>query len=551
MADSTSIPIIVQGNSFSLAIPLQMYVVDDDEMVLDDYTPDPTDKISVQLKGSRRNYTYTPTSVDDNIVYIDLSGNELADNYAVVVSIVKNDGKRLRSFRTDQFFIVESSDDLTPDDIIEGLEENVIYLNTQCFVAGADGRGITSITKTATAGLVDTYTILYTDNTTSTFTVTNGAAGEAGSSIATIEKTGTVGLVDTYTITLTNGDTSTFEVTNGMDGVDLGLANIVDDLITGGSTNVLSAEQGLIIKSVIEQIFNALGEYAFPDGKPTLDWTLSNVGVTLTLSNVTSSNTAATTARGEAYTTTLTGAQSGDFYVMDVVVTMGGTDVTSTAYNSSTGVVSIANVTGAIEITASQITYIADGLILQLDGLHQGGVSGQWIDLIGNKVFNISSATAQANGVLFSKTNSTYGTNQDNLVPNDSHLTYTIESAFMVLNSATWGGSFQLLSTKAGIMLGYDASYGYLTARTTGTASSSYTPVKYSDRKIFVSVNNTRGFGNSVALTKSGTAKYSTAAQNVLGNLNGTMYALRIYSRTLTEAEILNNQKVDNLRFNS
>ena len=40
---------------------------------------------------------------------------------------------------------------------------------------GATGKGITSITKTGTSGLVDTYTITYSDNTTSTFTVTNGA----------------------------------------------------------------------------------------------------------------------------------------------------------------------------------------------------------------------------------------------------------------------------------------------------------------------------------------------------------------------------------------
>ena len=38
---------------------------------------------------------------------------------------------------------------------------------------GAAGRGITSIAKTATSGVVDTYTISYTDGTTSTFTVTN------------------------------------------------------------------------------------------------------------------------------------------------------------------------------------------------------------------------------------------------------------------------------------------------------------------------------------------------------------------------------------------
>lgn len=40
-------------------------------------------------------------------------------------------------------------------------------------VKGKDGRGITSIKKTGTTGLVDTYTITYTDNTTSTFTIHN------------------------------------------------------------------------------------------------------------------------------------------------------------------------------------------------------------------------------------------------------------------------------------------------------------------------------------------------------------------------------------------
>lgn len=44
-------------------------------------------------------------------------------------------------------------------------------------ITGADGKGITSITKTGTSGLIDTYTITYTDGSTSTFTVTNGTSG--------------------------------------------------------------------------------------------------------------------------------------------------------------------------------------------------------------------------------------------------------------------------------------------------------------------------------------------------------------------------------------
>lgn len=80
---------------------------------------------------------------------------------------------------------------------------------------GETGNGIESITKTSTSGLVDTYTITYTDGTTTTFEVTNGQDGTDGRGIVSITKTSTLGYVDTYTITYTDGTTTTFEVTNG------------------------------------------------------------------------------------------------------------------------------------------------------------------------------------------------------------------------------------------------------------------------------------------------------------------------------------------------
>ena len=49
-----------------------------------------------------------------------------------------------------------------------------------------------------------------------------GPAGPTGNGIASITKTGTSGLVDTYTITYTNGNTTTFTVTNGQDGTGSG-----------------------------------------------------------------------------------------------------------------------------------------------------------------------------------------------------------------------------------------------------------------------------------------------------------------------------------------
>lgn len=110
-----------------------------------------------------------------------------------------------------------------------------------------DVRSIVNIVKTSTEGLVDTYTITYSDTTTSTFTVTNGANGEDGhtptitvgengnwfvdgvdtgqkaqgndgNGITEITGPVTSGLVDTYTIHYSNGTESTFTVTNGKDG---------------------------------------------------------------------------------------------------------------------------------------------------------------------------------------------------------------------------------------------------------------------------------------------------------------------------------------------
>jgi len=74
---------------------------------------------------------------------------------------------------------------------------------------GATGNGISGIQKTSTSGLTDTYTISFTDGTSTDIDVTNGR------SIVSILKTSTVGKVDTYTITYNDGTTSTFDVTNG------------------------------------------------------------------------------------------------------------------------------------------------------------------------------------------------------------------------------------------------------------------------------------------------------------------------------------------------
>lgn len=108
---------------------------------------------------------------------------------------------------------------------------------------GTNGVGISSITKSGTNGLVDTYVISYTNGQTSTFTITNGSNGTngtAGRGILRVRYTSSSGLIDTYTIEYTDGTTSTFTVTNGRDGTNgsgEGGAVYTGNYITAGADN--------------------------------------------------------------------------------------------------------------------------------------------------------------------------------------------------------------------------------------------------------------------------------------------------------------------------
>lgn len=94
---------------------------------------------------------------------------------------------------------------------------------------GATGVGIASTTLNSDY----TLTIVLTDGTSYTTPSIRGAQGqqgiqgnqgiqgvqgETGNGISSIAKTGTSGLVDTYTVTFTDGTTTTFTVTNGQNG---------------------------------------------------------------------------------------------------------------------------------------------------------------------------------------------------------------------------------------------------------------------------------------------------------------------------------------------
>lgn len=83
-----------------------------------------------------------------------------------------------------------------------------------------------------------TLTLNFTNGTSYTTPSIRGQIGETGNGIASISKTGTSGLVDTYTITFTDGTTTTFDVTNGSGDMNKEVYDTNDDGVVNEADSV-------------------------------------------------------------------------------------------------------------------------------------------------------------------------------------------------------------------------------------------------------------------------------------------------------------------------
>ena len=138
-----------------------------------------------------------------------------------------------------------------------------------------------------------------------------GVPGETGNGIASIQKTGTQGLVDTYTITFTNGTTTTFQVTNGQNGAG-SVADVWQNgvsVLDGDTAKVvvptkitdLTDDSDFVSEDIIADEYSpssayAVGDYCIYDGQfyrcttaistaeawTAAHWTMATVGEELT-----------------------------------------------------------------------------------------------------------------------------------------------------------------------------------------------------------------------------------------------------------------------------
>ena len=147
------------------------------------------------------------------------------------------------------------------------------------------------------------------------------------------------------------------------------LSEEIANLPSGGSgltTAQVNALDGMFKVAAYDDSKDVSGAYAaFKAAFGLVDSGATTYTITAELVNVTSSNSATSITEGASYIATLTAA---DGYKLDAVsVLMGGVDITSTAYAG--GVVTIAAVTGNVEIVASASVIEVVEAVLPEDGL--------------------------------------------------------------------------------------------------------------------------------------------------------------------------------------
>ena len=197
------------------------------------------------------------------------------------------------------------------------------------------------------------------------------------------------------------------------------------------------------------------------------------------------------------------------------------------------------------------------GIKFWLDGIQKGNSSGNWVDLIGGKVFTNTGCIVGDNHWYFNNTYKTaatcYFTNSDTM--NYPSTTSTIE----IVYESEINDYFCLFITKTSGSVCFGTN-GTGTQYISSVGVNKATGVRTSGpEKRIISIAGTTIIRDGVSISTTTANCFGTVpSTNAIGYspgattwaFKGKVYCIRIYDRQLTQEEIIYNQKIDNLRFN-
>lgn len=267
--------------------------------------------------------------------------------------------------------------------------------------------------------------------------------------------------------------------------------------------------------------------------------TVENViyNITNTLTNVTNSNSASKVKENNSYSATLT-ANSG--YTLDsVVVTMGGTDITSSVY--SDGTISVSSAIGDIVITATAsrtieetITHTITNDLTNVINDNSATMTNEndsyTANITAKSGYTIDTVTVTMGGEDVTSTVYANGVITINAVIGDVVITATASSSGQVGTTSSWewdGTSTELPEgcTASGLTVLSDGNGNYLTAETDGTHGNLYIDNSIGDGTLEVTMTVTSRDTNNqfiLELFPEDGKKVSVGQQYAYYNFSGT-----------------------------
>lgn len=194
-------------------------------------------------------------------------------------------------------------------------------------------------------------------------------------------------------------------------------------------------------------------------------------------------------------------------------------------------------------------SYVQDGLVFQLDGIDYGGIDGQWVDRIGRLVFKGDARHVQTY-FHFS------GVRNDCFLCESSRIPEGVDYSVELLarcpnatsNSFTLAGSNVSYAWRVSV----DGTWQRNKPSKVCPAKTQLVPRYMDGSKClcagFSYMNTSTNSGNWNNLKPNVGMQYYSAHESYM-HFNGSIYAIRVYSRQLSDREILINQKIDNARF--
>lgn len=198
-------------------------------------------------------------------------------------------------------------------------------------------------------------------------------------------------------------------------------------------------------------------------------------------------------------------------------------------------------------------SYVQDGLVFQLDGIEYGGIDGRWIDRKNNCVYDISMCDKDKMSVIFNRHFAPLIENHYNFSANNC----TVETIY---DSKNLNDYQHILACSTRSYVSSFITYNNIFGRNVNAAARYQNKSPFSlNSKNILYAGIQKGVHNGYSCEINVGVSFNTSSKSGLGAIHngsyyqylfiGSIYAIRIYSRQLSDREILINQKIDNARF--